>query len=274
MSKQRYISTSFWDDAWIMELDPSEKLLYLYLMTNPLTTIAGIYEITLKRISFDTGFDRDMVTRILTRFQEAGKAYRYNEYIILPTWPKHQHWQQRSKIKQGIENELRQLPTHVVEYAASVGYEFTIPSDIISIPYPYHTNYRDTDTDTDTDSDRDAKPSGNADAKHHTLNVPMNKTRYDNLCSTYSQPIVDEYIQRAVDYCNSKGKKYYSDFAAAAAQYIKRDEREGKGPTPVQPDAQYVAVCKHCGHHNAPDAHECTGCGSRDLAMKRQEVSA
>ena len=117
------------------------------------------------------------------------------------------------------------------------------------------------------------KRSGKADAKHHTLNVPINQTRYDNLCNTYSQPVIDEYIQRAIDYCNSKGKRYYSDFAAAAAQYIKRDEREGKGPTPVQPKATYVAACKHCGIHNAPDAHECSECGSRELVMTRSEVA-
>lgn len=26
-SKQRYISTSFWDDPWVQTLDPSEKFL-------------------------------------------------------------------------------------------------------------------------------------------------------------------------------------------------------------------------------------------------------
>ena len=100
------------------------------------------------------------------------------------------------------------------------------------------------------------KGSSKADAKHPTLNVPMNKTRYDNLCNTYSQPIVDEYIQRAVDYCNSKGKRYYSDFAAAAAQYIKRDEREGKGPEKRKPRQ----VCSSCGRPRVGTEGSCMYC--------------
>ena len=35
----------------------------------------------------------------------------------------------------------------------------------------------------------------------------------------------------------------------------------------------YVAACKQCGTHNAPDAHECSGCGSRELVMTRSEVA-
>ena len=41
--KHRYIKTKFWDDSYIIELNPHEKLLFLYLITNPLTNIAGVY---------------------------------------------------------------------------------------------------------------------------------------------------------------------------------------------------------------------------------------
>jgi len=46
MAKNRYINTKFWDDPFIAELSIKEKLLYLYLITNPLTNAAGIYEIS------------------------------------------------------------------------------------------------------------------------------------------------------------------------------------------------------------------------------------
>ena len=91
---------------------------------------------------------------------------------------------------------------------------------------------------------------------HPTLNVPMNQTRYDNLCSTYSQPVIDSYIQKAIDYCDAKGKKYYSDFAAAAAQYIARDEREGKGPEKRKPRQ----VCSSCGRPRVGTEGSCMYC--------------
>jgi hypothetical protein len=64
MATHRYIATSFWQDDWIQSLDPSEKYMYLYLMTNPLTTIAGIYKIGNRQISFDTGYNQNTVMTI------------------------------------------------------------------------------------------------------------------------------------------------------------------------------------------------------------------
>lgn len=58
---------------------------------------------------------------------------------------------------------------------------------------------------------------------HPSLDVPMNETRYKNLCDKHGKETVDSYIRRAIDYCDAKGRKYYADFAAAAANYIARD---------------------------------------------------
>ena len=38
----RYVSETFWTDPYVDGLDPSEKLLYIYLLTNPQCNIAGI----------------------------------------------------------------------------------------------------------------------------------------------------------------------------------------------------------------------------------------
>jgi len=156
MAKQRYISTSFWDDAWIQELDPSEKLLYLYLMTNPLTNIAGVYKITLRRIVFDTGFNKDTVTRILDRFKKDKKAVLYGEYMIIPSWPKHQQWDKRTKIREGIEAMLKEIPEDVKKYMVSIGYAYPLEG------YEYLRNYSDINTDTDINTDINITPSAAA----------------------------------------------------------------------------------------------------------------
>ena len=109
MSTQRYIDTSFWDDTWIQELDPSEKLLYIYLLTNPVTNIAGIMELTIKRICFDTGFNSDTVSHILKKFEAAGKVYQYKSYLIIRNFPKHQQLE-NYKILKGVVNILSKLP--------------------------------------------------------------------------------------------------------------------------------------------------------------------
>lgn len=161
MATQRYVSTSFWDDGWIQTLDPSEKLLYLYLMTNPLTNIAGVYKITDRRISFDTGFNLDTIRHIFRKFEKAGKAYRKDEYVVIPSWPKHQKWEKSSKVNEGIIRILKELDVEILKYLVQVGYRY--PIDTLSIPNVYPPNYSYSDLDLDLDSDLDLKKSSESD---------------------------------------------------------------------------------------------------------------
>lgn len=92
MQKLRSVNTKFWDDPFISTLTPEEKLLFLYLLTNPLTNVLGIYEITLKRISNDTGLSQAKIeTMLVTVFGERGKVHWTNNYIVLPNFLKNQN---------------------------------------------------------------------------------------------------------------------------------------------------------------------------------------
>ncbi len=126
MAVQRYISTSFWDDEWIRSLDHEEKLLYLYLMTNTLTNIAGVYKLADHRITYDVGFDNKTITRIFNRFKRDGKVYRHKEYLIIPTWPKHQKWKSKVKIRDGIISILQELDAEIFEYLKKIDYQFDL----------------------------------------------------------------------------------------------------------------------------------------------------
>jgi len=109
MATYRLVSTSFWDDPWVVSLDRDEQYFYLYLLTNSLTNIAGVYQISLKRIVFDTKFTEEEVRGIIKKFEDAGKAFYYKEtYIVLPKFPKHQH--RNPKVSLGIERCLKNYP--------------------------------------------------------------------------------------------------------------------------------------------------------------------
>jgi|AntRauTorckE6833_2_1112554.scaffolds.fasta_scaffold04218_1 hypothetical protein len=90
MSKLRSVNTHFWSDTYIVDLDPIEKLLFLFLLTNEQTNMLGIYELHIRRIAFDTGVDKDMVLKIFERFEKAGKAKYSDGYVILQKFLKHQ----------------------------------------------------------------------------------------------------------------------------------------------------------------------------------------
>jgi hypothetical protein len=115
LSKQRSVDTCFWDDRYITQLDPSEKLLFLYLLTNTLTNICGIYQIEMRRIAFDTGFDIDTVQRMLGRLERDGRCIYRDGWIAMRNWIKHQKIQAPG-VREGIKNQLESVPQGLSNY--------------------------------------------------------------------------------------------------------------------------------------------------------------
>ena len=124
--KLRSVNTRFWDDPFVEELSPSEKLLFLYLLTNPQTNLIGIYELTIKRITFDTGLTKETVSNGLERFAKASKAFYRGNYIILPNWLKNQRLNSNMKI--AVMREFDVLPKDLKDSILGNGSE-GLPND-------------------------------------------------------------------------------------------------------------------------------------------------
>jgi len=97
MSKLRSLSTAFWSDPFIEDLSPNEKLLFIYLITNEKTNMLGIYEASVKKISFETGIKKDDVNNALKAFEKIGKVRYNNNYVILVNFLKHQNFNTNMK---------------------------------------------------------------------------------------------------------------------------------------------------------------------------------
>jgi len=121
-TKQRYISTSIWSDDWFDSLSEREKLVYFYLLTNERTNIAGVYPCTLKNIRLEIGLDREEIERIIGKFSAAGKAFYYEEYIIIPKWLKHQKISERNTVFIGVVKVLQNLPENIKKFISDRKY--------------------------------------------------------------------------------------------------------------------------------------------------------
>ncbi|QIG62317.1 hypothetical protein [Tenacibaculum phage JQ] len=108
MSKLRSVSTNFWSDPFIEELSPKEKLLFLYLVTNEKTNMLGIYESSIKKISFETGLTNKEVSNALEGFEKVGKVKYINNYIILVNFLKHQKF--NTNMKKSAIDTYNNLP--------------------------------------------------------------------------------------------------------------------------------------------------------------------
>ncbi len=125
MAKQRYVSTHFWRDTYIDGLDPSEKLLFLYLITNPETNICGIYELPLRVVSSDTGFDVAMIQKMFTKLEQSQRLYYIDGWVIMTRMILHQSINS-PKIRAAIIREFQTIPQEIVN-----------KMDTLSIPYAY-----------------------------------------------------------------------------------------------------------------------------------------
>ena len=68
----------------------------------------GIYEITIKRISYDTGLSPEMVRKALKVFEDKSKVYYQDNYVILPNFLKNQNL--NTNMQKGALNVYNNLP--------------------------------------------------------------------------------------------------------------------------------------------------------------------
>lgn len=122
----RLVNERFWIDPYSANLDPIEKLMFLYLLTNPSTNVVGIYELDTRRMAFETGIDKDMVTKILERFERDKKIVCFEGWVIICKWAKYQN-HNSPQVKAGYERILRELPDNIKQKLQGM--------DTLYIPY-------------------------------------------------------------------------------------------------------------------------------------------
>lgn len=146
----RQIHTEIWDDDWTIELEPLEKLLWIYLFSNSRTHYIGLYQLPRKKAAFETGIPAQTITEILNRFEQDGKIKVNSSWIWVKNMLVRNVNNLRSpQIQAGIEKAFREIPNSCPFKADWAKYYNTIISpqygiDTISIPHPYPDSAADT----------------------------------------------------------------------------------------------------------------------------------
>lgn len=107
MAIYRQIQTTFWGDSFITTLTPEQKYFYIYLLTNDNTKQCGIYEITPRKMSFDTGYNQETIEKLLAIFEKYKKIKwsKTTNEIALINWPKYNN-HGSPKVQSCIKKEL------------------------------------------------------------------------------------------------------------------------------------------------------------------------
>ncbi|MDD5037954.1 MAG: hypothetical protein PHN78_01355, partial [Dehalococcoidales bacterium] len=87
---ERGFQTELWTDPYIQGLPPEAKLLFIYLWTNKHCNQAGLYEVTLKTMAFDTGLSQDSLNALLKQLEPKVAWYPEQNIIWVKNFLKRQ----------------------------------------------------------------------------------------------------------------------------------------------------------------------------------------
>ena len=137
MAKGRLISTNFWMDGKVEDdFTPEDKYGYLWCLTNPHTNLCGCYEVSIKQIAHELGYNTDTVERLLKRLDGAHNVIRYSaptKELLVLNWYRY-NWSASEKLDKPLLAEIRAVKCDSFrEYLADRYNE----RDSVSVPYEY-----------------------------------------------------------------------------------------------------------------------------------------
>lgn len=162
MALYRNIHLSFWQDTKVTDdFTPEDRYFYLYLLTNPHTNLCGCYEISIKQMANEMGYDAKKVGKLIDRFSFTHNLIRYarsERELLIFHWSKY-NWTSSEKFRKPLLQEIQNVKTDDFrEYLLKLfdGENVKYGMDTVSgkEEYGINTNCMDTtDTDSITDTD-------------------------------------------------------------------------------------------------------------------------
>lgn len=178
----RQIDTGTWDDPWFAELDPDAKLLFLYLLTNRRSTAAGVFEITLRAMSFETGLDTKRINSALESISSRVEWWPEHQVVWVRNFLRHQAVS--PKFYRSAWSEMREMPEDIRVSVAEIYPILTRPEpppdkkediETLLIPYPKGI-------------DTVSIPSRKTSTSTRTRTRPVKTSRLDNGADAPSSP--------------------------------------------------------------------------------------
>lgn len=187
MSKQRIIKDEIWDDEWFYDLDPSEKLIWIFLLTNPRANIAGVYQINLRWMANLTGFDKDVIKTTLERFEKAGKILVKSSWMVVLNFHKHQS--NNPKVESGVIRILSSLPLEIKRL---------LPMDSLCIAYPTLLNSTLLNL---SDCETDVSQESSTSKKKTMIKAYNENTHSDDLPTVGDDGVIEKEKPRVKHIC-------------------------------------------------------------------------
>lgn len=222
MAKQRYINDSFWTDPYVEKLSPDYKLVFLYLLTNPLSNISGVFEVRQKRVAYETGYDIEVIENIFKKLVEDNKIIQFKDWIIIVNHIKHQSLGDLTA--KGINREIKEAPREIQDL-----FEEKILSNSKGEEYAVLVLKEE---DKPLTSPLQAPTFGaysgvklsivNSIKYGEFKNVTLSEEEYNKLIAKIGEPYTKLLIEELSGYIKAKGKNPYKDHYATIQNWARR----------------------------------------------------
>ena len=110
MTMYKQIQEKFWQSEFVLNLKPEERYFYMYLITNTMTTLCGIYRFSIKLAELETGLAPEVIEKYLRTFEGHGKLIvsKTTKEIMIVNWFKH-NFKGNKKTIASINKELKDV---------------------------------------------------------------------------------------------------------------------------------------------------------------------
>ena len=228
MATYRTVSMSFWTDSKVDDdFTPEDKYFYLYLLTNPHTNICGCYEISMRQMERETGYNADTIKRLLNRMEKVHNVIRFHEptkEVLILNWSKY-NWSASDKLRKAVAEVAEHIKFE--EFKKIV---LALVTNKLKVNEIYSIQYTVTDTVSDVsigyeypiDTVSDSEPQ-----KRSARFVPPSVEEVAEYCKQRNNNVNP---QRFVDFYESKGwlvgKTKMKDWRAAVRNWEARDNAQ------------------------------------------------
>lgn len=108
----RNVNMSFWTDTKVTDdYTPEERYFMLYALTNSYTNVIGCYEISIKQMSNDLGYTKDVIENLLERFSKVHKTIEYDcgtKELLILNWSKY-NWNASPKLNSSLLTNIAKV---------------------------------------------------------------------------------------------------------------------------------------------------------------------
>jgi len=112
MNVSRNIQSAFWNDEKVAEFGTEDKLFFLYLLTNANTKQVGVYKVSPRQMSYESGLAPEVIETLMKRFESEYKLIQYDassREICILNWGKFNFKKGGKPVEDLIKKELREV---------------------------------------------------------------------------------------------------------------------------------------------------------------------